>query len=156
MITLANRIIINKPVEEVFTFISEFENIPRWNYYVKEVSRIPVQKGSRTKYRQVRKSDFQEFEIIDFQFPVRIEIATTGDSNINFKRRFDFDTDPSDNCILKDLFEIESGYPQIMQTLFRRKMQQAVNENLFKLKELLEMGQTVLQDGRISMVTIQN
>jgi len=154
MIRLVNQIVINKPIELVYSFLSDFESIPLWNYYVKEVTKIPVNNGSRIKYRQIRKSDSQVFEILDKQFPTRLEIASTGENNIKFTRRFMFASDPSNNCILEDLFEIESGHAQVLQQLFKGKMKNAVKENLQKLKELLELGHTVLQDGRVSNVTI--
>lgn len=156
MINLENRITIKKPVEEVYRFLSDFENIPLWNYYVKELTKIPVNSGSNTRYLQIRKNDAQVFEILDAQFPTRIEIASTEESNIKFRRRFRLTLDPSNNCILEDLFEIESGYPQVLQQLFRNRMKHAVKENLNKLKELLETGRAVLQDGRVSNLSLVN
>jgi uncharacterized membrane protein len=32
-----NTILIDRPTDEVFAFLSDFENIPKWNYYVLEV-----------------------------------------------------------------------------------------------------------------------
>jgi uncharacterized membrane protein len=32
-----NTIHIDRPVNEVFELLSDFENIPKWNYYVLEV-----------------------------------------------------------------------------------------------------------------------
>jgi uncharacterized membrane protein len=50
-----NIIHIDRPVEEVFAFLSDFESIPKWNYYVLEVrqlSEIPI--GVGTTYHQIR------------------------------------------------------------------------------------------------------
>ena len=41
-----------------------------------------------------------------------------------------------------------TGYPGILERLFVGRNRRAVAENLGKLKELLEYGQTQLQDGR--------
>ena len=37
MLEFENTIRIDRPVGEVFAFLSDFENIPKWNYYVLEV-----------------------------------------------------------------------------------------------------------------------
>ncbi|MGW8318638.1 MAG: SRPBCC family protein [Candidatus Promineifilaceae bacterium] len=39
MIEFENTIVIQRPVEEVFAFVSDFENVPKWNYYVQQVAR---------------------------------------------------------------------------------------------------------------------
>ena len=39
MMEFENTIVIKKPIKEVFAFISNFENIPKWNYYVLEVKK---------------------------------------------------------------------------------------------------------------------
>ncbi|MEN8250499.1 MAG: hypothetical protein ABFS32_16310 [Bacteroidota bacterium] len=140
----------------VFNFLTEFENIPLWNYYVTEVKQVSVQNEGSEKYRQVRQNDFQVFEILDRQFPERIVIKTTDESKIGFKRSFRLSEDHSNNSILDDHFEIDLGYSQILQQLFRHKIRNAVKANLKKLKELLETGATVLQDGRISKFTMQH
>jgi len=62
MLEFENTVYIDRPVDEVFSFLSDFENIPKWNYYVLEVrqrSESPI--GIGTTYHQVRKTDEQVF-----------------------------------------------------------------------------------------------
>ena len=40
MIEFETMIRINRPIAEVFAFLSDFENIPKWNYYVLEVRKL--------------------------------------------------------------------------------------------------------------------
>jgi hypothetical protein len=50
-----NTVMIRRPIEEVFGFLSDFENVPKWNYAIVEthkVSQGPV--GVGTIYQQVR------------------------------------------------------------------------------------------------------
>ncbi len=50
-----NTITIDRPPAEVFAFLAQFENVPRWNYAISEtrkISRGPVGVGSR--YVQAR------------------------------------------------------------------------------------------------------
>jgi uncharacterized membrane protein len=72
-----NTILIDRPVEEVFTFLSDFENIPKWNYYVLEVRQLsesPI--GVGTTYHQVRKSDEQDFRIIELEPNYSVAVKT--------------------------------------------------------------------------------
>lgn len=58
MLEFENTIRIDRPVDEVFAFLPDFENIPKWNYYVLEVRQLsesPI--GIGTTYHQVRKTD---------------------------------------------------------------------------------------------------
>jgi Polyketide cyclase / dehydrase and lipid transport len=53
--TFENTVIIRRPTAEVFAFLADFENVPRWNYAIVEthkVSQGPV--GVGTVYQQVR------------------------------------------------------------------------------------------------------
>ena len=62
MLEFENTVYIDRPIGEVFSFLSDFENIPKWNYYVLEVrqrSESPI--GIGTTYHQVRKTDEQVF-----------------------------------------------------------------------------------------------
>ena len=58
MLEFENIVYIDRPIGEVFAFLSDFENIPKWNYYVLDVrqrSESPI--GVGTTYHQVRKTD---------------------------------------------------------------------------------------------------
>jgi Polyketide cyclase / dehydrase and lipid transport len=53
--TFENTVMIRRPIEEVFGFLTDFENLPKWNYAIVEthkVSQGPV--GVGTIYQQVR------------------------------------------------------------------------------------------------------
>ena len=55
MATFENTVTIRRPIEEVFGFLADFENVPKWNYAIVEthkVSQGPV--GVGTIYQQVR------------------------------------------------------------------------------------------------------
>jgi uncharacterized protein YndB with AHSA1/START domain len=55
MATFQNTVTIRRPVEDVFAFLADFENVPRWNKAIlrtRKTSPGPV--GVGTTYRQVR------------------------------------------------------------------------------------------------------
>jgi len=149
MIVLRNSIIINAPLEKVFNFLAAPENFPKWNYYLKTVSKIgegnPV---IGSTYHQIRKADEQYFTISGFKENEYLEISSTKKSAITFKRKFSFST-TENGCCINDYFELAPRVPNFIGKWLSKKPQKAVGENLMKLKELFEKGATTLQDGRV-------
>jgi uncharacterized membrane protein len=143
-----NTIRIDRPVDEVFAFLSDFENIPKWNYYVLEVRQLsenPI--GVGTTYHQIRKTDEQDFRIIEFEPNHTVAVKTLPQSSPDLEMRFTL-YEEGGTTRIRDEWKLETGTPAILERLLRRRVKSAVAENLAKLKELLEEGRVVLQDGR--------
>jgi uncharacterized membrane protein len=148
MIQIRNELLINKPKEDTFKFLSQFENIPLWNYYVKSVKKISSNNsGSGTIYHQIRKNDQQKFKVIEYNPPGLIAIETIDDSSPRFRRTFKLNQ-TNDQTLLDDTFEVDTGSPVILERLLKNKVKKAVSNNLHNLKDLLENGKTILPDGR--------
>ena len=148
MVQIKNEVTIKKPRIDTFSFISQFENIPLWNYYVRSVKKVSEQtEGTGTIYHQVRKHDEQKFRISRYDPPNLVAIETIEDSAPQFRRTISL-SQYGNRTQLHDIFEIETGSPNVLERLLKRRMESAVNENLMKLKELLETGITILPDGR--------
>ncbi|HEY5747311.1 MAG TPA: SRPBCC family protein [Chryseolinea sp.] len=145
-----NEIIINRPIEEVFNFLSNFENLPKWNYYVLKVSKTtkgPIAKGS--VFHQVRKTDAQDFRIITFDFPKVVAIETLPPERY-LMMRFNLIAQ-GDHTKVEDTWQVK--IPRVVGWFAKKKIQPAVMENLQKLKTLLETGKVTLQDGRVETMT---
>jgi uncharacterized membrane protein len=143
-----NTIPIDRPIDEVFAFLSDFENIPKWNYYVLEVRRLsesPI--GIGTTYHQVRMTDEQDFRIIGFEPNHRVAVKTLPQSSPSFERRFTL-YEEGDTTRIRDQWKLDTGRPALLERLARGRVKSAVAENLAKLKELLEEGRVILQDGK--------
>jgi uncharacterized membrane protein len=143
-----NIIAIDRPIEEVFAFLSDFENIPKWNYYVLEVRQLserPI--GIGTSYHQVRKTDQQDFRIIEFEPDHTVAVKTLPRSSPSFERRFTL-SEEGDTTRIRDQWKLDTGRPAVLEKLASGRVKSAVAENLAKLKELLEEGRVLLQDGR--------
>jgi uncharacterized membrane protein len=143
-----NTIRIERPVDEIFAFLSDFENIPKWNYYVLEVRQLserPI--GVGTTYHQVRKADQQDFRIIEFEPDHTVTVKTLPQSSPSFERRFTL-YEEGDTTRVRDEWKLDTGRPAVLERLARGRVKSAVAENLAKLKELLEEGRVILQDGR--------
>jgi uncharacterized membrane protein len=148
MLEFENTIRIDRPVEEVFAFLSDFENIPKWNYYVLEVRRLsesPI--GVGTAYHQVRKTDEQDFRIIECEANQGVGVKTLPHSSPSFERTFTV-YEEGDTTRVRDEWKLDTGRPTVLERLARGRVKSAVAENLAKLKELLEEDRVVLQDGR--------
>jgi uncharacterized membrane protein len=143
-----NTIRIDRPVEEVFAFLSDFENIPKWNYYVLEVRQLSEGLiGVGITYHQVRKSDQQDLRIIEFEPGHTVAVKTLPQSSPDLEMRFTL-YEEGITTRVRDEWKLNTGRPAIFERLAGGRIKSAVAENLAKLKELLEEGQVVLQDGR--------
>ncbi len=78
MPTFENTLTIHRPAEEVFAFLADFENIPKWNYAIAETHQAsagPV--GVGTRYRQTRSvpnRSVEGFEVTVFEPARRLGI----------------------------------------------------------------------------------
>ena len=148
MLKFENTIRIDRPAAEVFAFLSDFENIPRWNYFVLEVTKLsdgPIQVG--TTYHQVRKTDEQDFQIVELEPNRKVAVKTLPQSSPDLEMRFTL-KEQGNATLIRDEWQLDSGLPKLFERLGAGKVKSAVAENLAKLKVLLEEGQVVLQDGR--------
>ena len=147
MIKFKNSVIIKRPLPDVFAFVSNFENLPKWNYYVTEVDKLtegPV--GEGTTYHQTRKTDEQDIQVVEFDHNRLVAIETLPPER---PLQMCFQFEPIDGGTrITDEWKLEAGVPGPFAWLATRKVKSAVSENLTKLKALLEMGHVTLQNGR--------
>ena len=150
MIEFENTIHIDRPIAEVFEFLSDFENIPKWNYFVLEVRKLsdgPIRIG--TTYHQVRKTDEQDIRITELDQNHKIVVKTLPQSSPSLEMRFTL-YEEGNTTRIRDEWRLESGWPAPVEWLGTGRIKSAVAENLTKLKELVEEGQVILQDGRLA------
>ena len=148
MFEFENTIRINRPLAEVFAFLLDLENLSKWNYYVLEIRKRsdgPIRIG--TIYHQVRKAHEQDLRITELEPNHTLTVQTVPPSSPSLEMRFTLDAE-ANTTLIRDAWKLETGAPALFERLGARRIQSAVAENLTKLKELLEMGQVVLQDGR--------
>jgi hypothetical protein len=135
-------------LNEVFEFISDFENLSKWNYYVLEVNKLtngPV--GVGATYHQRRKTDQQQFQVVEFR-PNKVVTIETQPPERKLKMRFQFKPIENGTRVI-DEWQLEANAPGPFRWLAAQKVKSAVSENLEKLKLLLETGRVKLQDGRV-------
>lgn len=147
-----NNVFIDRPVSEVFAFISNFENIPKWNYFVVAVTNeSPPGLGVGTTYQQRRKSDEQQYVVTEFEPDVRVAVRTLPPSP-RLLMSFAFEQ-YGRGTRLTDQWVLETGLPRWLEGIGTSRVSSAVRDNLAKLKELLETGRVRLQDGRVQTMS---
>jgi uncharacterized protein YndB with AHSA1/START domain len=139
--TFENTVMIRRPTAEVFAFLADFENIPKWNHAIVETHKIsegPV--GVGTMYQQVRsvprRSD-EHFEVTAYNPPRQVEIR----GQIGpFPSRLSYALDAiPEGTRVTNAVELELRGPgRLLGPVAVPRVRDAVAANLQKLKELLE------------------
>lgn len=128
MIEFTTHVDINRPPAEVFAFVLDFENAPKWNYFVtsvKKQSSGPLAIG--TVYHQTRKTDQQDYQITDVDPARSVEVTTTPGSSPAFMRRFELEPTPL-GTRLHDHWELQTGHHPLLERLGTRQIRTAVTE----------------------------
>ena len=141
MATFENTVMISRPIEEVFGFLSDFENVPKWNYAIVEtrkVSQGPV--GVGTIYQQVRSvpsRSEERFKVTAYNPPRHLEIQGQLGP---FPSRLSYALDvlPEGTRVTNSV-ELELRGPgRLLGRVAVPRVRDAVATNLSKLKELLD------------------
>ena len=147
IITFKNSLLIDCPCEEVFAFVSDFRNMPKWNYYVLTVNKLSGRVSKvGTIYRQVRKTDMQDYEVVEYSPNRAVTVETLPPARM-LKMRFTL-VEANGSTKLTDEWTLGGASLGLFKGFAERKVKGAVAENLLKLKVLLETGYVRLQDGR--------
>jgi len=143
MATFQNTVTIRRPVEEVFAFLADFENVPRWNYAIVETTKVsPGPVGVGTTYRQTRsvpRRSEEGFEVTAFEPPRRLEVQ----GQIGpFRARISYLLEPTGSGTrLRNAVDLgSSGLSTIVALPVTSRVKHAVAANLDTLKQLLDAG----------------
>ncbi len=140
-----NTVTIQRPADEVFAFLADFENIPRWNYAIEETRKAsagPV--GVGTRYRQTRtvpSRSVEGFEVTVFE-PAR-RLAMHGQIG-PFQATISYELEAVAG-VTQLVNNVELDPSQAMLRLAAPlavpRIKAAVAQNLGKLRLVLEDGQ---------------
>ncbi len=149
MIEFENTIRIDRPVPEVFAFLANPENLPKWNYYILEVRKIssgPV--GVGAVYHQITAGDEQDLVIAELDPNRKLVVRTLYPFTIGLEMTITVqDANPA--TLVVDAWRLETGLIVPLEQLGAARIKSAAAETLTRLKEILEQGAVVLQDGRL-------
>ena len=141
MIEFENSVTIRRPREEVFAFLANFENVPRWNHAIAETRKTtggPVGVGSRfLQVRQVPRRSEEAFEVTGYEPPHYLAIrGTLGpfDSELSYE----IGTSGADTRLVNRIRLRPQGVLGILGQAAAGRIREAVAKNLGVLKEILE------------------
>lgn len=141
MATFENTVMISRPIEEVFAFLSDFENIPKWNYAIVETHKASEGAvGVGTIYHQVRsvpRRSEERFEVTAYNPPRHLEIQGQLGP---FPSRLSYALDTlAAGTRVTNSVELELRGPgRLLARVAVPRVRDAVAANLRKLKELLD------------------
>jgi uncharacterized membrane protein len=143
MITHTESIEIKAPVSDVFAFISNVENIPRWQSEVvtsKVVSPSPLRSGTRFEevVRILGRRVSTVCEVTDYQPTKRFGFRSISGTSIAYDGQMQFEPNGrGTHLTLSATFRLK-GFWKLAEPLFRFDVRKAISEELKALKSLLE------------------
>jgi carbon monoxide dehydrogenase subunit G len=143
-----NTVTIDRRPQEVFRFVSDLENVPKWNYAIiatRKTSDGPVDVG--TTYRQVRSAPTrseEQLRVTEFESGRRF--AVQGDLG-PFVGTLTYEFEDADGRTrLTNTASLEArGLVKIAAPIASARIREAVAENLGALKQLMEQRDTTPQ-----------
>jgi uncharacterized protein YndB with AHSA1/START domain len=155
--------IIEQPIENVFSFLSNFSNMTLWNYYIQNVTKIsPGNINVGSIFEMKRPHDLNLYKIIELDPPNKIvvELQPPGpkqqlifelqsgnhQTTVTYKWHLDLEKYKALKYFPRSIFK--RMLLSIPKRVILTKTKPAVEQNFKKMKELLETGQATLQDGR--------
>jgi hypothetical protein len=150
MASFENTVIIRRPVEDVFAFLADFQNVPKWNYAIVETTKVsPGPVGVGTTYRQIRSvpsRSEESFEVTVFEPASQLEVQ----GQIGpFRARISYLLEPTgSDTRLRNAVDLGfSGLSSLVAPLAAARVKHAVAANLDTLKQLLEEASRGVSDN---------
>lgn len=141
MISFTNTIRIDRPVDEVYAYLSDLEHTPEWNWAITEtVKATPGPIGVGTRYRQTRsvpQPATEMLEITALKANRHIEVrGTLARFPASLTYRLDRRIGGTE---LTNTVDLEANGPlRLIESALGSRIKRAVADNLSQLKNLLE------------------
>jgi uncharacterized protein YndB with AHSA1/START domain len=143
MLSAENTISINRPLHEVFAFVADKENDPRWRHNVKEMQRVSGDGTVGTRYHQVitgPRGDMEaDIEITGYEPGRRVTFRTMA-GPIQPEGSVDLIDEAGGTRLTFKLWAELSGAKKLMAPKAAKSMKSEVNDSLDRLKQILETG----------------
>ncbi len=138
-----NTITINRQPADVFAYLADFENLPRWNYAISETRKMTAGSvGVGSRYRQTRtvpSRSEETFEVTEFEPERRLSIrGPLGPFGAEVTYLL---ASVENGTSLTNTMNLEpSGPLRLIAPLAASSVKSAVAANLRTLKQILEGG----------------
>jgi uncharacterized protein YndB with AHSA1/START domain len=142
MITFETITRINRPIEEVFAYVSDPRNFPRWNSAVQAVRKTSAgDTGVASSYLMERALPtgraVNELEVVTREWPREFAIRTTAGPT-PFRYRYGFSAENSETVVHLYAEVDLNGPAALLPRLARRAVKKGVDDNFATLKQILE------------------
>jgi uncharacterized protein YndB with AHSA1/START domain len=142
VITFQTSVRVERPIEEVFAFVSDPLMFPRWNSAVQTVhGTSPETGGPGSTYsmrRQLPTGQVEnELEVLSMEHPTEFGIRTSSGPT-PFLYRYRFAPDGADTVLHLDATVELPGVRTVLEPLAARGIRRGVDANLAALKHALE------------------
>jgi uncharacterized protein YndB with AHSA1/START domain len=141
MASFTNELEIHRPARDVFAFLADLENVPRWNYAITETTKTSSgDVGVGTTYEQTRSiptPSREQLTITRFEPDRHLTVEGT---LARYPARLQYDVDEHDGATrLTNTVYLElTGAARFLGSVAVAKIRSAVAENLEVLKRVLE------------------
>jgi uncharacterized protein YndB with AHSA1/START domain len=135
------RVLVRRPLEEVFAFVSDFENEPSWKPgLVHEVERLsPSGRGVGTRYREVLSAGGerveQTFAVTDYEPNQRIGFVAEASGT---RGLYEVEPDAEGTRLTFTVRPRRRGLAKVLEPLRARRARASLQRELERLRELLE------------------
>lgn len=141
MISFQNQVEISRPIEDVYAYLADLENVPEWNYAIERTMKItpgPIRVG--TEFRQTRtlpRPSEEAIRITNLEAPEALEVGGTLGP---FQTRliYSLTTSETGTRLINRVILTTSAPAGILARLATGRIKRAVSKNLMVLKEILE------------------
>jgi carbon monoxide dehydrogenase subunit G len=142
MFTRSVAVEIARPIEEVFDFVSDARNRPRWDDSVDSeelTSPEPIGIGStvRTRMRSMGRDYELDWQVVEHERPHRQRIESTS-GPFSTTLAYDLSDEGEGTLVRFSVTGRPTGALRLMQPLIARTTQRNLDKGFARLKELLE------------------
>jgi uncharacterized membrane protein len=135
---------IDRPIEDVFVYVSDPLNFPRWNSAVEAVLKTSAdQNGVASTYSMERELPsgraVNELEVVASE-PLREFAIRSTAGPTPFLYRYRFSAENGETVVTLDAEVEMPGPAALLPQLARRLVKKGVNDNLATLKRILEVA----------------
>jgi carbon monoxide dehydrogenase subunit G len=138
-----NTITVDRPRQDVFAFLADLENLPRWNYAIQQTRKVtagPVSVG--TRYHQVRTVPTHQEESLEVAELDEGRRLTVRGTLSMFPAQLDYELESrGESTVVINTVELDMPGPRVLVSMLAtRRIKPAVAENLLVMKRVLERG----------------
>ena len=143
MLKAQSRIVIDRPIEEVFQYIAQnfFDNYPKWDTSVVELKKLsPDPMGLGTQGWQIMDGNGwrseNDFYVNDYQPNRRFSI--TGDGQTYFKNSYALESIGDSTKLIYDFEFSLQNFGRLFEVLMAKAVKKASQETVSNLQKLIE------------------